>query len=78
LSLVGRPRGTVNAGSPCPSPSGTIHQLAVVTAMAGGVALFGERLDPGEALGCLLTMTGVAWSVVAGTRPALARAPQRR
>jgi drug/metabolite transporter (DMT)-like permease len=58
--------------------SGTIHQLTVVTAMAGGVALFGERLEPGEALGCLLTMTGVAWSVVAGTRPALARAPQRR
>jgi drug/metabolite transporter (DMT)-like permease len=48
--------------------SGILLQMTVVLALAGGVVLFGESLAPAEIAGSLLTMAGVAWTVI-GTRP---------
>jgi drug/metabolite transporter (DMT)-like permease len=48
---------------------GIVQQATVVLAMAGGLAFFGERLSPRGAVGSLLTMTGVVWSVLSDRRP---------
>ncbi len=44
--------------------SGIIHQLTVVIAMLGGVLFFGEHLTPGALAGSVLTMLGVAGTML--------------
>jgi S-adenosylmethionine uptake transporter len=53
---------------------GIIHQLTVVFTLVCGVLVFGERLGGWALFGSLLTLSGVAWTVVAGT--VTARIPQ--
>jgi drug/metabolite transporter (DMT)-like permease len=48
---------------------GIIQQLAVVVALAGGVLMLGERLTGWSLFGSVLTLAGVAWIVVAASRP---------
>ena len=43
---------------------GIIQQAAVVLAMAGGIAFFGEKVSWRGALGSVITMAGVVWSVL--------------
>ncbi len=45
--------------------SGIIHQLTPLIALAGGVLFLGETVSLLAALGCLVTLGGVAWTVLA-------------
>jgi drug/metabolite transporter (DMT)-like permease len=49
---------------------GIIHQLTVVVALLCGVAFMGERLTGWSLIGTILTVSGVAWTVLASSRPA--------
>lgn len=49
---------------------GIINQLTVVVAMVCGVLFLGERLTSWSLLGSLLTISGVAWTVLTTSRPA--------
>jgi drug/metabolite transporter (DMT)-like permease len=48
---------------------GIIHQLTVVVAMLCGVLFLGERLDGWSLVGTVLTISGVAWTVLMASRP---------
>jgi S-adenosylmethionine uptake transporter len=43
---------------------GILQQATVVLAMVGGIALFGEKMSWRGAVGSVITMTGVVWSVL--------------
>jgi drug/metabolite transporter (DMT)-like permease len=49
---------------------GIIHQLTVVVAMLCGVLFLGERLAGWALAGTVLTVSGVAWTVLTASRPA--------
>jgi len=49
---------------------GIIHQLTVVVALVCGVLFMGERLTGWSLLGAVLTLSGVAWTVLTAARPA--------
>jgi drug/metabolite transporter (DMT)-like permease len=49
---------------------GIIHQLTVVVAMICGVLFLGEHLAGWSLLGAVLTVSGVAWTVLTAARPA--------
>jgi drug/metabolite transporter (DMT)-like permease len=49
---------------------GIIHQLAVVVALMCGVLFLGERLAGWALVGTVLTVSGVAWTVLTASRPA--------
>lgn len=49
---------------------GIIHQLAVVVALVSGVLFMDERLTGWSLLGAVLTLSGVAWTVLTASRPA--------
>ena len=48
---------------------GIVQQATVVLAMVGGLAFFGEKLSPRGALGSVIAMAGVVWSVLSARRP---------
>jgi drug/metabolite transporter (DMT)-like permease len=48
---------------------GIIHQLAVVVAVLCGVLFLGERLTGWSLVGSIVTVSGVAWTVLATSRP---------
>jgi len=48
--------------------SGIIHQLTPLIALAGGVVLLGETVSRLAAIGCLVTLSGVGWTVLATGR----------
>ncbi len=48
--------------------SGIIHQLTPIIALGGGVLWLHESLSARAALGCLVTLGGVAWTVLAAGR----------
>jgi drug/metabolite transporter (DMT)-like permease len=48
---------------------GIIHQLTVVVAMVCGVLFMGEHLDGRSMVGTVLTISGVAWTVLMASRP---------
>jgi drug/metabolite transporter (DMT)-like permease len=54
---------------------GIIHQLTVVVALLCGVMFLGERLDGWSLVGTVLTVSGVAWTVLTASRPAPLREP---
>jgi drug/metabolite transporter (DMT)-like permease len=49
---------------------GIIQQATVVLAMAGGIAFFGEKVSWRGALGGVITMAGVLWSVLSDRQSA--------
>lgn len=49
---------------------GIVQQLAVVVTLLCGVLFMGERLTGWAMIGSVLTMSGVAWTVVASSRAA--------
>jgi drug/metabolite transporter (DMT)-like permease len=49
---------------------GIIHQLTVVVAMLCGVLFLDERLTGWSLVGAILTVSGVAWTVLTAARPA--------
>jgi drug/metabolite transporter (DMT)-like permease len=49
---------------------GIIHQLTVVVALLCGVLFLGERLTGWSLIGAVLTVSGVAWTVLTSARPA--------
>jgi drug/metabolite transporter (DMT)-like permease len=51
------------------STMGIIHQLAVVVALACGVLFMDERLTTWSLIGAVLTLSGVAWTVLTAARP---------
>ena len=50
---------------------GIVHQLIVVVAMACGVLFLGERLTGWSLVGSILTVSGVAWTVLTTSRRTL-------
>jgi drug/metabolite transporter (DMT)-like permease len=54
--------------------SGIIHQLTVVMTLMAGVWLFREPLSSASIIGSVLTMAGVAWTILASGRSPAARA----
>jgi drug/metabolite transporter (DMT)-like permease len=48
---------------------GIIHQLTVIVAMLCGVLFLGERLAGWSLVGSVLTVSGVAWTVLTASRP---------
>jgi drug/metabolite transporter (DMT)-like permease len=48
---------------------GIIHQLTVVVALASGVLFLGERLTGWSLFGAVVTVSGVAWTVLMTSRP---------
>lgn len=54
---------------------GIIHQLTVVVALLCGVLFLGERLTGWSLVGAILTVSGVAWTVLTATRPQAAAVP---
>src|ERR1039457_3823571 len=43
---------------------GIVQQTTVVLAMVGGLLFFGEPISPRGALGSIITVAGVVWSVL--------------
>jgi drug/metabolite transporter (DMT)-like permease len=54
---------------------GIIHQLTVVVALVCGVLFLGEHLTGWSLVGAVLTVSGVAWTVLTTARPAPASLP---
>ena len=65
LSIAGQVLMTYSLGRLTAVSLGILQQATVVLAMAGGIALFDEPLSPRGAVGSLVTVGGVLWSVVA-------------
>jgi drug/metabolite transporter (DMT)-like permease len=51
---------------------GIVHQLTVIVALVCGVLFLGEHLTRWSLLGSVLTVSGVAWTVLTASRPSAA------